>query len=195
MFGKRTLESFAWTPATSNEGDNTGWKWWSGRGSNPRPPRCERGALPAELPPHFSMPREPARASKSGSGESRRPGRGVARREVVREEQGCEVRRRPPERIAPIVEIGGGDVGGPAGKDDLTSVRGHRRAERISEGAPMSIRERERNEVARSPPAPGGPSGRAASSRRRGRVRVRVRSLRVSDPWRRFRRRRTGRSR
>src|SRR5258705_8991702 len=30
------------------------WKgnWWSGRGSNPRPPRCERGALPAELPPH-----------------------------------------------------------------------------------------------------------------------------------------------
>jgi hypothetical protein len=27
-------------------------EWWSGRGSNPRPPRCERGALPAELPPH-----------------------------------------------------------------------------------------------------------------------------------------------
>src|SRR5262245_20152664 len=25
--------------------------WWSGRGSNPRPPHCERGALPAELPP------------------------------------------------------------------------------------------------------------------------------------------------
>ena len=22
--------------------------WWTRRGSNPRPPRCERGALPAE---------------------------------------------------------------------------------------------------------------------------------------------------
>ena len=32
-----------------------GWDfklWWSGRGSNPRPSRCERDALPAELPPH-----------------------------------------------------------------------------------------------------------------------------------------------
>jgi hypothetical protein len=26
--------------------------WWSRRDSNPRPPRCERGALPAELLPH-----------------------------------------------------------------------------------------------------------------------------------------------
>ena len=25
---------------------------WSGRGSNPQPPHCERGALPIELPPH-----------------------------------------------------------------------------------------------------------------------------------------------
>ena len=25
--------------------------WWSGRDSNPLPPRCERGALPDELPP------------------------------------------------------------------------------------------------------------------------------------------------
>lgn len=28
--------------------------WWSRRDSNPRPPRCERGALPAELLPHGS---------------------------------------------------------------------------------------------------------------------------------------------
>jgi hypothetical protein len=29
------------------------WRiWWSRRDSNPRPPRCERGALPAELLPH-----------------------------------------------------------------------------------------------------------------------------------------------
>ncbi len=27
-------------------------RWWSGRGSNPRPSHCERDALPAELPPH-----------------------------------------------------------------------------------------------------------------------------------------------
>ncbi len=26
--------------------------WWTRRGSNPRPPRCERGALPAELRAH-----------------------------------------------------------------------------------------------------------------------------------------------
>ena len=26
--------------------------WWRGGGSNSRPPHCERGALPAELPPH-----------------------------------------------------------------------------------------------------------------------------------------------
>src|SRR5205085_9541512 len=26
-----------------------GNRWWRGRGSNPRPPHCERGALPAEL--------------------------------------------------------------------------------------------------------------------------------------------------
>ena len=26
--------------------------WWSGRDSNPRPLRCERNALPTELPPH-----------------------------------------------------------------------------------------------------------------------------------------------
>jgi hypothetical protein len=27
-------------------------RWWRRRGLNPRPPRCERGALPAELLPH-----------------------------------------------------------------------------------------------------------------------------------------------
>lgn len=27
--------------------------WWTRRGSNPRPPHCERGALPAELLAHF----------------------------------------------------------------------------------------------------------------------------------------------
>src|SRR4030066_703806 len=27
--------------------------WWRRRGLNPRPPRCERGALPTELLPHL----------------------------------------------------------------------------------------------------------------------------------------------
>src|SRR5689334_17017400 len=33
--------------------DGPSWMqgWWSRRDSNPRPPRCERGALPAELLP------------------------------------------------------------------------------------------------------------------------------------------------
>ena len=29
--------------------------WWRIAGSNRRPPRCERGALPAELIPHKQM--------------------------------------------------------------------------------------------------------------------------------------------
>src|ERR1700688_1768563 len=32
----------------------TGEGWWTAWGSNPRPPRCERGALPAELAAHPS---------------------------------------------------------------------------------------------------------------------------------------------
>ena len=28
--------------------------WWSGRGSNPRPPECDSGALPTELPPRLA---------------------------------------------------------------------------------------------------------------------------------------------
>ena len=32
------------------------YTWWSRRGSNPRPPHCERGALPAELLPHHIGP-------------------------------------------------------------------------------------------------------------------------------------------
>ena len=27
--------------------------WWTAWDSNPRPPRCERGALPAELAAHY----------------------------------------------------------------------------------------------------------------------------------------------
>lgn len=30
-----------------------GERWWRRRGLNPRPPRCERGALPTELLPHL----------------------------------------------------------------------------------------------------------------------------------------------
>jgi hypothetical protein len=30
-------------------------RWWRGGGSNSRPPHCERGALPAELPPHAAQ--------------------------------------------------------------------------------------------------------------------------------------------
>jgi hypothetical protein len=29
--------------------------WWTAWGSNPRPPRCERGALPAELAAHYLL--------------------------------------------------------------------------------------------------------------------------------------------
>jgi hypothetical protein len=28
--------------------------WWTARGSNPRPPHCERGALPTELAAHVN---------------------------------------------------------------------------------------------------------------------------------------------
>src|SRR5215472_14249931 len=52
-------------PAREAKNDEAGrarleWIWWSRRGSNPRPPHCERGALPAELLPqiqgaHFNI--------------------------------------------------------------------------------------------------------------------------------------------
>src|SRR5438309_6219682 len=31
-------------------------EWWTRWDSNPRPPRCERGALPAELLAHYLLP-------------------------------------------------------------------------------------------------------------------------------------------
>src|ERR1700689_2045109 len=31
-------------------------EWWSRRGSNPRPPRCHRGAPPTALRPHLTLP-------------------------------------------------------------------------------------------------------------------------------------------
>ena len=36
-------------------------RWWRRRGLNPRPPRCERGALPAELLPHLRAGRHSRR--------------------------------------------------------------------------------------------------------------------------------------
>jgi hypothetical protein len=49
------LESFAasmgrtWAEGPTDDGD---FVWWTAGGSNSRPPRCERGALPAELAAH-----------------------------------------------------------------------------------------------------------------------------------------------
>ena len=50
-------------PACCREGcreRRAGRGWWTARGSNPRPPRCERGALPAELA--AQGPRKPGNA-------------------------------------------------------------------------------------------------------------------------------------
>ena len=48
-----------------------GLSWWTAGGSNSRPPRCERGALPAELAAHSSThphaPCSPARANRKDS--------------------------------------------------------------------------------------------------------------------------------
>src|SRR6266850_6810399 len=46
--------SFARLFSASRRGRASGEGWWTARGSNPRPPRCERGALPAELAAHVS---------------------------------------------------------------------------------------------------------------------------------------------
>ncbi len=44
--------------------------WWTAQGSNLRPPRCERGALPAELAAHFRgcVPAGAGTAAASGDG-------------------------------------------------------------------------------------------------------------------------------
>jgi hypothetical protein len=44
----------SWTPSSTLDSVHFGsnlFRWWSRGGSNPRPPHCERGALPAELRP------------------------------------------------------------------------------------------------------------------------------------------------
>ncbi len=74
--------------------------WWRGRGSNPRPPHCERGALPAELPPHAKPEiihgrptlRDPAAPRAPGlTGVNRPPGRNRRMRL-----QGCLARQQWP---------------------------------------------------------------------------------------------------
>ena len=45
----------------SKKDENRRTEWWSRRDLNPRPPRCERGALPAELLPHRAVDIMPAR--------------------------------------------------------------------------------------------------------------------------------------
>ena len=44
-----------WEPARGGRCVAVGW--WTARGSNPRPPRCERGALPTELAAQLDKPR------------------------------------------------------------------------------------------------------------------------------------------
>ncbi len=45
--------------------------WWSRRGSNPRPPHCERGALPTELLPHVGLRKSLNRIQGPGQEKSR----------------------------------------------------------------------------------------------------------------------------
>lgn len=57
------------TPALGNAPAGTvlrreGERWWRRRGLNPRPPRCERGALPTELLPHLEAPYSPRSAPR-----------------------------------------------------------------------------------------------------------------------------------
>ena len=50
--------------------DSIGVLWWTAGGSNSRPPRCERGALPAELAAQYLLilPRGADRRQSVGSG-------------------------------------------------------------------------------------------------------------------------------
>src|SRR5206468_492703 len=48
--------------------------WWTAGGSNPRPPDCEPGALPAEL----AAPDEESKDSRAAPGRATRPGSGPA---------------------------------------------------------------------------------------------------------------------
>lgn len=45
----RTLTARIWSPRGRRGSDPQGKNWWTGRDSNPRPPACKAGALPAEL--------------------------------------------------------------------------------------------------------------------------------------------------
>jgi hypothetical protein len=119
-------------------------RWWRRRGLNPRPPRCERGALPAELLPHLragkysrrylpalsNPPQEYARRKGEPAGSSRRmnivlPGsRGASTplrlRSLPTSFSPLRSRRRPSTSYAPLGyprcrKNGGHCVGNPDG--------------------------------------------------------------------------------
>jgi hypothetical protein len=81
-------------------------RWWRRRGLNPRPPRCERGALPAELLPHPVNGYFPqsVRICQSKNREAKPVGRTGAR--ICRNSKGkpCQFRKvfRGPSDMFPV---------------------------------------------------------------------------------------------
>ena len=81
--------------------------WWRRRGLNPRPPRCERGALPTELLPHLAVshslrfdPRcqnDFSAPAKGPRGNPRTPKRGTG--ETPRGNRFCGYRKPSPPRM------------------------------------------------------------------------------------------------
>ena len=132
-------------------------KWWRRRDSNPRPPRCERGALPTELLPRnsrsrtFLAPFLGAVKTPAGSwarGFARERGCGPR---VPHRERGCG------PRAAPHAPAGG----------RATGVRGRRRGApgRRSTRAPQRWRSRARTRsVSRAAVGPGAPGIGVAKS-------------------------------
>src|ERR1700692_835190 len=55
--------TFSWYVLLRMSTDRTTGKWWTAGDSNPRPPRCERGVLPAELAAHGSA--KPSRQAQT----------------------------------------------------------------------------------------------------------------------------------
>jgi hypothetical protein len=51
--GKKRESAIVSLPIRKTDERKEKKRWWRRRGLNPRPPRCERGALPTELLPHL----------------------------------------------------------------------------------------------------------------------------------------------
>src|SRR5437867_11861619 len=95
------------------EGPSAWHYWWRRRGSNPRPPHCERGALPAELRPHRAKIIVDPQLGRKLSAEATKPESAAAvvmrpRHQTTSLLRQSRFEHEPSDQLAPGVRPGSG---------------------------------------------------------------------------------------